>query len=134
MVYTVSLKRAFLRVAYAGASPLSLLAALVAKLTTAVALVASGQIIRQTSSADVSVEFSDPDKSGVNPTDMVEMWESLLSDYDTAEANLIASGIPTPTDAQIYAEMLANGLIATSSYGGDFTQLRREPNTIRGMT
>jgi hypothetical protein len=65
---------------------------------------------------------------------MVEMWESLLSDYDTAKANLVASGIPTPTDAQIYAEMLANVLIATSSYGGDFTQLRREPNTIRGMT
>ena len=60
---------------------------------------------------------------------------TALADVNTDAA--AALGKDFGFDAAVYAdyaEMLANVLIATSSYGGDFTQLRREPNTIRGMS
>ena len=127
--YTVATKRAYLRTTYASRGSLTLLEALTAKLTVSANSQESGQIVRQTSSSDVSVEFAEPGKGTATPIDMLEMWESLLSDYDYAVTLLSGDGITSPTDLQIYNKMLGAILIATTRYYGDFTQFRREPTT-----
>jgi hypothetical protein len=60
---------------------------------------------------------------------MLEMWESLLSDYDLAVTLLAGDGITTPSDLQIYNKMLGTILVAVTRYYGDFTQFRREATT-----
>jgi len=127
--YTVATKRAYLRTTYASRGSLTLLEALTAKLTVSANSQESGQIVRQTSSSDVSVEFAEPGKGTATPIDMLEMWESLLGDYDYAVTLLSGDGITSPTDLQIYNKMLGAILIATTRYYGDFTQFRREPTT-----
>lgn len=129
LTYTVAIKRAYLRTTYASKGSQTLLAALTAKLTVAANTIESGNLVRQTSSSDVSVEFAEPGKGAVSPGDMIEMWESLLSDYDYAVQLLTQSGISSPTDTQIYEKMLGAVLTSTSRYYGDFTQFRREPTT-----
>jgi hypothetical protein len=109
---------------------LTLLEALTAKLTVSANSQESGQIVRQTSSSDVSVEFAEPGKGTAAPLEMLEMWESLLGDYDYAVTLLSGDGITSPTDLQIYNKILGAILIATTRYYGDFTQFRREP-TVR---
>jgi D-aminopeptidase len=128
--YTVATKRAYLRTTYASRGSLTLLEALTAKLTVSANSQESGQIVRQTSSSDVSVEFAEPGKGTAAPLEMLEMWESLLGDYDYAVTLLSGDGITSPTDLQIYNKMLGAILIATTRYYGDFTQFRREP-TVR---
>jgi len=130
VTYTVATKRSYLRTTYASKGALSLLEALTAKLTVSANALESGNLVRQTSSSDVSVEFAEPGKGSASPGEMLEMWESLLSDYDYAVTLLSSDGITSPTDAQIYAKMLGSVLIATTRYYGDFTQYRREA-TVR---
>jgi hypothetical protein len=127
--YTVATKRAYLRTTYASKGALTLLEALTAKLTVSANSQESGQIVRQTSSSDVSVEFAEPGKGTAAPMEMLEMWESLLGDYDYAVTLLAGDGVTSPTDLQIYNKMLGAILIATTRYFGDFTQFRREPTT-----
>lgn len=107
-----------------------MLEALTAKLSVSAASQESGQIVRQTSSSDVSVEFAEPGKGTAAPIEMLEMWESLLGDYDYALTLLSGDGITSPTDEQVYNKMLGSILISTTRYYGDFTQFRREP-TVR---
>lgn len=130
VTYTVATKRSYLRTTYASKGALSLLDALTAKLTVSANALESGNLVRQTSSSDVSVEFAEPGKGSASPGEMLEMWESLLSDYDYAVTLLSGDGITSPTDAQIYAKMLGSVLIATTRYYGDFTKYRREA-TVR---
>jgi hypothetical protein len=59
---------------------------------------------------------------------MLEMWESLLSDYDYAVVLLNGDGITSPSDLQ-NNKMLGSVLVATTRYYGDFTQFRREATT-----
>ena len=65
---------------------------------------------------------------------MVEMWESLIADYELAVYLLDQDGYPTPTDTQIFNKILAVVLVATTSYGGDFSNFRREGVIRTGMT
>jgi hypothetical protein len=104
----------------------TLLAALVAKSTEAASNIASGQVVRSTSSSDVSVEFAEPGKGAPTASEIVEMWESLLADYDLAVALLAQEGVSSPTDTQIYTKMMSTVLIAVTTFGGDFSQFRRE--------
>ena len=131
--FTVAIKRAYLRSVYATLGGVTLLAALAAKSISAATVIESGQVVRSTSSSDVSVEFAEPGKGAPTPSEMVEMWESLLDDYDLAVELLSQDGITSPTDAQIYAKMLAVVLVAVTSYGGDFSNFRREAS-YRGMS
>jgi hypothetical protein len=64
---------------------------------------------------------------------MVEMWESLVDDYDLAVYYLEQDGNLTPTDAQIYTKMVTVVLVAATSFGGDFSNFRREAS-YRGMS
>jgi len=131
--FTVAIKRAYLRSVYATLGGVTLLAALAAKSIAAATVIESGQVVRSTSSSDVSVEFAEPGKGAPTPSEMVEMWESLLNDYDLAVDYLEQDGILTPTDAQIYTKMVAVVLIAATSFGGDFSNFRREAS-YRGMS
>lgn len=127
--YTVATKRSYLRTTYASKAALTLLEALTVKLTVSAASMESGNVVRSTSSSDVSVEFAEPGKGTAAPIEMLEMWESLLTDYDYAVTLLSGDGIASPTDLQIYNKMLAVVLISTTRYYGDFTQFRREATT-----
>jgi len=131
--FTVAIKRAYLRSVYATLGGVTLLAALAAKSIAAATVIESGQVVRSTSSSDVSVEFAEPGKGAPTPSEMVEMWESLVDDYDLAVDYLEQDGILTPTDAQIYTKMVAVVLVAATSYGGDFSNFRREAS-YRGMS
>jgi len=132
--FTVAIKRAYLRSVYATLGGVTLLAALAAKSIAAATVIESGQVVRSTSSSDVSVEFAEPGKGAPTPSEMVEMWESLLNDYDLAVYYLEQDGNLTPTDAQIYAKMLAVVLVAATSFGGDFSNFRREASYRMGMS
>jgi len=132
--YTVAIKRAYLRSVYSALGGATLLAALTAKVIAAASAIESGQVVRSTSSSDVSVEFAEPGKGAPTPSEMVEMWESLISDYELAVYFLNQDGISSPTDAQIFAKMMAVVLVAATSYGGDFSNFRREGTIRTGMT
>lgn len=132
--FTVAIKRSYLRSVYSTLGSVTLLAALAAKSIAAATVIESGQVVRSTSSSDVSVEFAEPGKGAPTPSEMVEMWESLVDDYDLAVYYLEQDGNLTPTDAQIYAKMLAVVLVAATSFGGDFSNFRREGTIRTGMT
>ena len=132
--FTVAIKRAYLRSVYSALGGATLLAALTSKVIAAASVIESGQVVRSTSSSDVSVEFAEPGKGAPTPSEMVEMWESLLDDYDLAVYYLSQDGISSPTDTQIYNKMMAVVLIATTIYGGDFSNFRREGAIRTGMT
>ena len=132
--FTVAIKRAYLRSVYATLGGVTLLAALAAKSIAAATVIESGQVVRSTSSSDVSVEFAEPGKGAPTPSEMVEMWESLVDDYDLAVYYLEQDGNLTPTDAQIYTKMVTVVLIAVTSYGGDFSNFRREASYRMGMS
>ena len=132
--YTIAIKRSYLRAVYSALGGSTLLAALAAKSIASSSVIESGQVVRSTSSSDVSVEFAEPGKGAPTPSEMVEMWESLISDYELAVYFLGQDGISSPTDAQIYDKMMAVVLVAATSYGGDFSNFRREGTIRTGMT
>jgi len=132
--FTVAIKRSYLRAVYSALGGVTLLAALSAKSVAASSVIESGQVVRSTSSSDVSVEFAEPGKGAPTPSEMVEMWESLLNDYDLAVYFLNQEGVTSPTDAQIYAKLMAVVLVAATSYGGDFSNFRREASYRVGMS
>ncbi len=134
ITFTVAIKRAYLRSVYSTLGGTTLLAALTAKVIAAATTIESGQVVRSTSSSDVSVEFAEPGKGAPTPSEMVEMWELLISDYEFAVELLNTSGIASPTDAQIFDKMMGVVLVAVTSYNGDFSQLRREPYIGNQMT
>lgn len=132
--FTVAIKRAYLRSVYNALGGATLLAALTSKVIAAASVIESGQVVRSTSSSDVSVEFAEPGKGAPTPSEMVEMWESLLDDYELAVYLLGQDGIAAPTDTQIFNKMMAVVLVAVTSYGGDFSNFRREGAIRTGMT
>ena len=132
--FTVAIKRAYLRSVYSALGGATLLAALTSKVIAAASVIESGQVVRSTSSSDVSVEFAEPGKGAPTPSEMVEMWESLIADYELAVYLLGQDGIAAPTDTQIFNKMMAVVLVAVTSYSGDFSNFRREGAIRTGMT
>ncbi len=132
--FTVAIKRAYLRSVYSALGGATLLAALTSKVIAAASVIESGQVVRSTSSSDVSVEFAEPGKGAPTPSEMVEMWESLIADYELAVYLLGQDGIAAPTDTQVFNKMMAVVLVAVTSYGGDFSNFRREGAIRTGMT
>jgi hypothetical protein len=132
--FTVAIKRAYLRSVYSALGGATLLAALTSKVIAAASVIESGQVVRSTSSSDVSVEFAEPGKGAPTPSEMVEMWESLIADYELAVYLLGQDGIAAPTDTQVFNKMMAVVLVAVTSYGGDFSNFRREGAIKTGMT
>lgn len=84
----------------------------------------SGPILVGTGAKGHQVTFAIPAEGrGYTPAELCAAIEELLTRYDSAVASLVASGIPTPTDAQILTEMLAM-LVAITEVYADFSDLR----------
>lgn len=78
--------------------------------------------ISATSANGHSVQFaSTQDNAG--PEDYAALGGEMLDLYDIASAALVSAGYATPTDAQIYAEML-DRLQPVTSFRGDYSTLR----------
>lgn len=73
-----------------------------------------------TSANGHAVQYS---TSGPSAGDLVEFAGEAEDLYDTATAALVASGTASPTDSQIYTEMM-DRLQPVSEYSSDFTLLR----------
>lgn len=65
-----------------------------------------------------AVSFSNRD-NGSTPEDISSMWGEMLDLYDASRAGLVAAGIASLTDAQVYAEML-NRLQSVTSFTKDY--------------
>lgn len=63
------------------------------------------------------------DGRGYSPSEILEAVEELLTRHEAATAALIAAGTPTPTEAQILAEMLAL-LVPIREVFSDYKDLR----------
>lgn len=80
----------------------TLLAALEAEAFATIDIVKRGSIA-STSAGDRSTSFS---SSGDSQGDFAELGADMLDLYEASKAALIAGGIPTPNDTQIFTEML----------------------------
>lgn len=68
--------------------------------------------------------------SGFDSGDIMELISDLIDRYEEAEAKLIADDeISSPTDAQIYTEMLAR-MKPIRDYQSDFSAIRTGPTPI----
>lgn len=92
-----------MRVLYADAVAASqtLLVALNAALKTAKENIATGTVLIGASANGASTTFEVTD-GGMTPQDLFGMWSEMLDRYDAAKTTLGG----TPTDAQVYAQML----------------------------
>lgn len=115
-------KRAYLRRLYRAVTT-TLEDKLNAELDALVAAAERGKVIASTSARGTAVAFSVPGMGAPKQGDMVELIEELLTLHDDAEADLVTAGYATPTDAQIYAEMLF-WLQPVTSFTNTFTNLR----------
>jgi hypothetical protein len=119
-------KRAKLRLAYEVYAPrasLSLLAWLTQECARLDALMPGGQTIASATGNGSSVAFSDPLRGG-SPVDMIELWEEIRGLYDIAKADLIAAGTASPTEAEIVADLLANGFPDVRVVSHDFSRVK----------
>ena len=121
VVSTLVLKL-WLRVIYAAvpATYATLSAGLLAVGTAKINATSSGEIM-VTAGNGHSITFSSGE-SEFTPGNFASGISKLLDDYDSARADLVSSGVTTPTDAQIYAEMMAR-LVPVRELTKDFSQM-----------
>lgn len=82
---------------------------------------ATGKILVGTAGNGHSLTFNLPSNSGaLTPETVAGTCEDLLTRYELASAYLISTDIPTPTDAQILAQMM-DQLVAIRSYTTNFS-------------
>ena len=117
------IKRLWLRERYSlvPGSYSTLLSAIQALAFAGVSSVRAGTI-SATSGNGHSVQFAGA-KDASNAEDYAALGGEMLDIYDASNAALIASGVATPTDAQIYTEML-DRLQTVTSFSGDYTGIR----------
>jgi hypothetical protein len=82
----------------------------------------SGKVLTGSAANGHSYSWSVDPK--MDPVTVTELVEELFERYESAKAKLIECGNATPTDAQIYAEMV-DKLNAVDSVANDFTDLRQ---------
>jgi len=83
-----------------------------------------GVNITQTQSNRTMVAYEiAPRGQGYSPSDVAEAIESLVTMFEDSKATLIARSIPTPTDDQVFQEMLAR-LVPCVEAISDYTNLR----------
>jgi hypothetical protein len=66
-------------------------------------------------------------QSDLTQVDAIEMVEDLRTRYDEARAYLIAEGTASPTDTQIFNEIMSH-LVRRTSYAIDHYEARLEPS------
>jgi len=120
-------KRLWLRRQYAltvpggGTTYATLILALQARAFLLADLVGAGAVA-STSAGDRSTSFSSSDH-GNTPEDMAQLGGEMLDLYDVSRAALVTSGISSPTDAQIFTEMM-DRLVAIRELTSSYTGLR----------
>lgn len=126
MALTTDYKRSQLRLIYLRLAPAAgkalqdyLLDALAA-LPSSVAGVGA---VRSTAGNGHTVEFFGANEGAVSLADAAALFSQLLDLYDQARAALVSAGIATPTDAQIYAEMIDRLRDVSTEYS-DFSDVR----------
>lgn len=100
-------------------TPTSLLTKLEDNWLAAQARVSSGQLIASTAANGHSTSFSAPGADGLSPADYVEMWDELVTLFGQVKTDIGGS----PTDATIYAEMMAR-LVPCYESEPDFSGMR----------
>ncbi len=120
---STGVKRAYLRFASRSAkkSGLTLLATLQAFSDSRVKQTGGGKVLIATRANLHEDQFSIP--QDFNTTDAIEMAENMETRYEEALAFLIADGNPTPTDDQLFAEIIGK-LNRVASVANDFTRIR----------
>lgn len=106
---SVPIKRLFVRVIYTGLaeSGLSLSDTLMDLATGSYTETSKGKFITGSSAAGRTVSFQVPPAGrGLTQLEVAEIISELLDLYDETRAALVAYGTASPTDAQIYAEMM----------------------------
>lgn len=84
----------------------------------------TGLVLVSVSSRGHSTEYQLPQGgAGFTPTNLAELCEEMLNTYDRAKADIIASGTASPTDDQIFSEMIRWIEPVTEVYS-DFSMLR----------
>lgn len=81
-----------------------------------------GGTVASTTKNGHAVSFSNRDNGGT-PDDYAALGGEMLELYDSARADLVASGITSPTDLQIYTEMLFR-LRPVTSFRKDYSTMR----------
>ena len=92
----------------------------------------TGRYVTSTSAANRTVTFSIPPAGrGLTSTEVGELLSQLLDLYDQSEDALISAGITSPTDAQIYTEMM-DRLIPRRVVRSDFSSAytAASPNSV----
>ena len=86
--------------------------------------VKGGKVLTQTAANGATFTFTLPaNGQGLSPSAVAETIERLLREYDAASAAIIAAGTSTPSDDQIFAEMMAM-LQPISETFADVSQIR----------
>ena len=124
---TTDYKRLFLRGLKWDAedASITLAAALKAAARAQLTPTKTGAILTATAGNNHSVTFTLPGAGqGATPAQIAALCEELLRLYDAATAALVASGVPSPTDAQLLTEMLHRLETVVRMGPSDFTGLR----------
>jgi hypothetical protein len=83
-----------------------------------------GKILTQTAANGGTFTFTLPaNGQGLSPSAVAETIERLLREYDAATAAVIAAGTPSPTDEQIFTEMMAQLVTVRETYA-DVSEIR----------
>ena len=88
--------------------------------------VTAGEFAAGVTANGKSISYSTPGAAGPTQPDVVAEVSNFLDLYDEAEAGLIAGGTPTPTDAQIGADMV-DAIHGVTSFTVSHANLRRYP-------
>lgn len=128
MALRVDYKRSQLRLIYlrlAPAAAKSLQLYLLDGLASLPSSVAGVGAVRSSSGNGHAVEFFGANEGAVSLSDSASLYSELLDIYDQARAALISSGIATPSDSQIYEEMM-DRLRNVTVECADFSGIREE--------
>lgn len=120
------LKRAILSSLFNQAGSATLISILQGYQNALVIGVKGGRVIEATSEAGHSVKFRTPNiTEHFRPEDTAELSQQFLEVYADAVTALQGTGIPSPTDAQIFAQMNADDrLQSITTTRTDFSVLR----------
>ena len=122
---SAKLKRLKLRMIWASVpgTYATLLIALNADAVTKLAAIDSGTV-SMTSGDGHTVQFASP-MDTFSPEDAAEQISELMDLYDGSKSALISSGIASPTDLQIYTEML-DRIQAVHEFAANYIGLRTD--------
>lgn len=99
-------KYAWLGKVYRATNPATFLGRLESEADDAVTALSASGSIKSTSGNNKSVEFFGPGDTGLSSTELGNLTGEMLRLYSLSRSALVSSGVASPTDAEIYAEML----------------------------